>query len=280
MDGVQRGIVANTVDANYIKAREGLLDALAGLGPLRAAAVLVGAQAVYEHVQDQVGDFAVPPFTLDADLALIPELLVEDPKIIDAMASAGYTVSDQPGIYRRNDGVQVDLLVPESVSGSGHRGARLGVHGNRAARRVRGIEGALVSRRPMTISALAYEDERMYEISVAGPAPLLVAKIHKLAERIDANDIQRVSNKDAFDIFRLLRAVDTDDLTAEFRLLEGHSISATVAAEAMTRFCELFGVPTGAGTVLVAEHVVGIENRDVIVASSVALSQDLIGRLR
>ena len=49
-------------------------------GPLRAAAVLVGAQAVYEYVRDQAGDFAVPPFTLDADLALIPELLVDDPK--------------------------------------------------------------------------------------------------------------------------------------------------------------------------------------------------------
>ena len=45
----------------------------------------MGAQAVYEYVRDQAGDFGVPPFTLDADLALIPELLVDDPKVIDAM---------------------------------------------------------------------------------------------------------------------------------------------------------------------------------------------------
>ena len=266
-------------DPNYVRARSGLLDALAALGPLRAAAVLVGAQAVYEYIRDQSGDFAVPPFTLDADLALIPELLVDDPKIIDAMESAGYTAAAQPGIYRRDDGVQVDLLVPESVGGGGRRGARLGVHGNRAARQVRGLEGALVSRRSVIISALAPGDERTYEISVAGPAALLVAKTHKLAERIDANDIRRISNKDAFDIFRLLRAVDTGELTAEIRFLEGEAISATVAAEAMVRFRELFGTPTTAGTQLVAEHVAGIENREVIIASSVALSEALIERL-
>ena len=43
---------------------------------------------------------------------------------------------------------------------------------------------------------------------------MLVPKTHKLAERIDANDIRRISNKDAFDIFRLLGAVDTGELTA------------------------------------------------------------------
>ena len=271
--------MATPVDENYVRARSGLLDALAALGPLRDAAVLVGAQAVYEYIRDQAGDFAVPPFTLDADLALIPELLVEDPRVIDAMQSAGYSLTDQPGIYRREDGVQVDLLVPESVGGGGRRGARLGVHGNRAARQVRGLEGVLVSRRSVIISALAPGDQRTYEISVAGPAALLVAKTHKLAERIDANDIRRISNKDAFDIFRLLRAVDTGELTAEIRFLEGEAISATVAAEAMVRFRELFGTPTAAGTQLVAEHVAGIENRDVIIASSVALSEELIERL-
>ena len=65
-------------DPNYVRARSGLLDALAALGHLRAAAVLVGAQAVYEYIRDQAADFAVPPFTRDADLALIPELLVNE----------------------------------------------------------------------------------------------------------------------------------------------------------------------------------------------------------
>ena len=268
--------MATIVNAKYGRARAGLLDALAGLGALRAAAVLVGAQAVYEYIRDQAGNFAVLPFVLDADLALIPDLLVEDQKITEAMESAGYAVTEQPGIYRRNDGSQVDLLVPESVGNGGRGGARLGVHGNRAPRRVRGLEGALVSRRSMTISEFAPGDPRTYEISVAGPAALLVAKTHKLAERFDANDIKRLSNKDAFDIFRLLRAVDTDELAAEIRFLAGEPIFATVTAEAMRRLGDLFGTATAVGTQLVAEHVAGVENPDLIVASSVALSQALI----
>ena len=268
--------MATPVDANYLRARSGLLDALAALGPLRAAVVLVGAQAVYEYIRDQAADFAVSPFTFDADLALVPELLAEDPRIIDAMKNAGYTLADQPGIYKRDDGVQVDLLVPEAVGGRKGRGAELGVHGDRAARQVRGLEGALISRRLMTIGSLGAEDSQTFEINVAGPAALLVAKIHKLAERVDANDVTRLNNKDAFDIFRLVRAVDVDELASEVEVLLASPISAPVTVTAITRFRELFETAAGTGTQLVAQHVEGLEDRATIVGMSVTLSQDLI----
>lgn len=178
--------MATPVDANYIRARAGLLDALAALGPLRQAAVLVGAQAIYEHTRGIDAHFGVSPFTLDADVALDPELLVDDPRITEAMQAARYSLADQPGMYRRDDDAQVDILVPEAVGGRRGRGAKLGVHGTRAARQVRGLEGALVRPTLMTIRALAPGDDRAYEIKVAGPAALLVAKIHKLADRADA----------------------------------------------------------------------------------------------
>ena len=79
----------------------------------------------------------------------------------------------------------MDLLVPEAVDGPGSRGARLGIHGNRAARKVLGLEGALVSHNPKKIEALASDDLRSCVIEVARPAALLVAKVHKIAERID-----------------------------------------------------------------------------------------------
>ena len=268
--------MATPVDANYVRARSGLLDALAALGPLREAAVLVGAQAIYEYTRDHAWDYAVSPFTFDADLALIPELLVDDPNVVDAMQNAGYILTDQPGIYRRDDGVQVDLLVPEAVGGRIGRGAGLGVHGNRAARQVRGLEGTLVSRRPVTVRALVAEDDRAYEMNVAGPAALLVAKVHKLMDRVNAGDNRRIISKDAFDVFRLLQAVDPVALIDEVSLLAAAQVSSEVTAEAMAGFRELFGTPSGAGTVMVAEHVAGIEDRDVIIASSVALSEELI----
>ena len=63
-------------------------------------------------------------------------------------------------------------------------------------------------------------------------------------------------------------------------ILAAAEVSAEVTFEAMAGFHELFGTPTGAGTVLVAEHITGIENRDVIIASSVALSQELLEAMR
>lgn len=259
-----------------MRARAGLLDVLAALGPLREAAVLVGAQAVYEYTREHAGDYAVSPFTLDADLALVPELLVDDPRIVDAMEDAGYASMDQPGIYKNEAGVQVDLLVPEVAGGRRGRGAELGVHGRSAARQVRGLEGALVSRRPMALGALEPGDTRTYEINVAGPAALLVAKVHKLADRTAVDDERRLSNKDAFDIFRLLQAVDTVELVEEIGLLADDARAAEVTAEAMERFRDMFGTGTAVGTRLVVEHVAGIEDRDVIIASSVALSTELI----
>ena len=70
------------------------------------------------------------------------------------------------------------------------------------------------------------------------------------------------------------------DLIDDINLLAAAEISAEVTAEAIAGFRELFGTPSGAGTTLVAEHITGIENRDVIIASSVALSQELIEAMR
>ena len=218
-------MAAPSVDPNYVKARAGLLDALKALGPLRAAAVLVGAQGVYEYTREVDDHFAVAPATFDADLAFIPELLTDDPKISEAMLEAGYVLGDQPGIYRRDDNTQVDLLVPQIVGGRRGRGADLGVPGNRSARQVRGLEGALVSRRPMAIGSFSPEDHRSFEIQVAGPAALLVAKIHKLADRADEQGSPRLNNKDAFDVYRLLLAIQARELAEEAAILRGHSRS-------------------------------------------------------
>ncbi len=50
-------------------------------------------------------------------------------------------------------------------------------------------------------------DSREFEVAVAGPAALLVAKLHKIHDRIDTPP--RSDNKDAHDVYRLLRAVET-----------------------------------------------------------------------
>ena len=270
-------MAASPIDANYARARAGLLDVLQALGPLRSAAVLVGAQAVYEYTHPVDNRFAVAPATLDADLALIPELLVDKPRIPDAMLDAGYELGIQPGAYSRGDNTQVDILVPEAVGRRpGRRGAGLGPHGNRAARQVRGLEGCLVSRRTMTIGALGTADNRSFELQVAGPAALLVAKIHKLVDRSDEPGNPRLQNKDAFDVYRLLLAVDAGDLAEETAAMLEDARSETVVTDAIAEFRELFGTVSALGTQLAAEHVEIVEDPQFIAASVVALGQELL----
>ena len=100
--------------------------------------------------------------------------------------------------------------------------------------------------------------------------------MHKLLDRVSADDNRRINSKDAFDMFRLLQAVDTAALIDEVNLLAAARVSSEVTAEAIAGFRELFGTPSAAGTTLVAEHVAGIEDREVIIASCVALSEELI----
>ena len=270
--------MATPVDEHYVKARTGLLDALDALGPLRRAVILVGAQAVYVHTESVDADFAVSPFTYDADIALDPEMLDSKPKITEAMEAAGFNLADQPGIYRKPDGSQVDLLVPEAVGGAGRRGARLGVHGDKAARKVYGLEGALVSHKPIVIRSLTPADPRSYTIEVAGPGALLVAKICKIAERIEDHSSSRSQrlDKDAFDIYRLLRVIDASELAAEIQCLLENKISKLVTETMVDRFSDLFGSTTAIGTQLVGQHLAGTEDSDFIAASSATLSLDLL----
>ena len=62
----------------------------------------------------------------------------------------------------------------------------------------------------MEIQALDPSDSRSVTMHVAGPGALVVAKVHKIAERSSASD--RMSDKDALDMLRLLQATDTDYL--------------------------------------------------------------------
>ena len=223
--------------------------------------------------------FAVSPFTYDADLALDPELLGGSPGIVEAMSRAGFRLGDQPGLYSREGRSQVDLLVPEAVGGPGRRAARLGVHGNRAAMKVRGLEGVLVSHKVKKITSLVPSADRSCFLKVAGPAALLVAKVHKIEERLEDPDIRRQEQlpKDAFDIYRLLRAIDTAELASEFELLQSHEISGRVTSAALSTFQVLFGSRSDIGTGLLVRSVGALEEEPAfIIESSVAFSLDLL----
>ena len=118
-------------------------------------------------------------------------------------------------------------MVPEALAGPGKQGARLGAHGKRAARRAKGLEGTLVDREKRRITCLDPTDTRTATVWVAGPAALLVAKIHKIAERVVTQD--RVRDKDA--AFLDLKIGDRAAFTYESEKGGQPAKTVTVAAD-------------------------------------------------
>ena len=246
-------------DPRYVEARRVLLDALIALAPHRAAFVVAGAQAVYLRSGD--ADIAVAPYTTDGDLVVDPTRLGEDPKLDAAMAGAGFHLSlvdghIEPGVWvasatAKGEGfsVPVDLIVPEgAATGGGRRGARLGVHGKQAARRARGLEAALVDHSPMNLTALDPTDKRVIEVDVAGVAALFVAKAHKLHDRVASNRSDRLDDKDAADVVRLMQTSSPSEVGATFVRLVEDPIAGTPSRDALRYMEELFGRRGRAGT--------------------------------
>ncbi|MDR0283334.1 MAG: hypothetical protein LBI33_00360 [Propionibacteriaceae bacterium] len=257
-------------------ARTGLLDALGALEPHLNALVLIGAQAIYLRA----GSIAVAlaEYTTDADLAVDPDLLTAEPLIEDAMRQAGFTPDPRDsavGTWISPGGVSVDLMVPDAVAGTGRRGVRVPPHGSKTMRRARGIEAALVDSSRMTITAFdPAVDSRAFVVAVAGPTALLVAKLHKLHDRIETPS--RRDNKDAHDVYRLLRAIGAAAFVEGVDRLLSVPLSAPVTLDALSYLAGLFGRPDAPGSVLAgaAERMVG---DPAAVAESVALlAQDLL----
>ncbi len=272
------------LDPLYVVARSVLLDALAALGSQRKAVILIGAQAIYLHTGGI--ELAVAEYTTDADIALDPAALERIPEIESAMTGAGFqrgkrvgawSVSRQiGGVYAK---VEVDLMVPEAVGGAGSRAARLAGHAKHVARKARGLEAALVDKRIDTINALDPGDKRSFAIAIAGPAALIVSKLHKIQERLAEHAQRRVDAKDALDVLRLLRAIPTKDLAATFKNLVRAPVSKETTREALTGLRNLFANPRGIGSQMAVRAAGALANPDEIAGSCALLTTDLLGAI-
>jgi hypothetical protein len=264
------------IPREYVKARSVLLDALDGLGPHRGAVILVGAQAVYVHAAD--ADFVTAPTTTDADLALVPARLADEPAVVDAMRAAGFVPGCQPGSWMAPGGITVDLMAPEALCGpGGRRSAHLQPpHDDKVtARRTPGLEPAVADNEVHVIGALDGGDARSFEIKVAGPAALVVSKVVKIAER-RGQPPHRLKPKDGLDVLRLLRAVDTGRLARRLADLTVDELSSTVVVQAVKDLRALAMTPDDLLPVLAAEAEAGFSDADEIKMSMVLLVDDLL----
>ncbi len=255
----------------YVAARRILLDALEALERHLESVVLVGAQAIYLHTG--AGDAAVTLYTKDADVVLDPVHLREVPLLETAMRGGGFSPTGEPGRWIKGE-IPIDLMVPEALAGPGRRGADLGPHGRTVARRARGLEGALVDRSVREIGPLDGADPRRFRVAVAGPGALLVAKVHKIAER--SGRPGRLQDKDALDVLRLLRAIETGILVETLNRLVSDDLAGETTRQAIPLLRSLFGTKSGGGALSAARALEGLEDSDTVTGSCEALVEELI----
>lgn len=272
----------NEPRVEYVEARRVLLDALQALRAHIDALVLVGAQAVYLRTTGRLEGYQ--PFTTDADVVLDPGLLADIPPLGDAMAAAGFVLTAEPGIWEARFSrpgfadeivVPVDLIVPEELAPkAGRRAARLpGGHGKATARKSPGVAGVVVDNGPLGLASLEAGDPRSITVNVAGYGALLVAKLHKLGDRLATPD--RLQAKDAGDIYRLFDAVAPDEMADILRRLLRDKRSAATTEKALAYADELFAAPTSLGVRLTADALQAIVPEPTVTAAMTAYAAEL-----
>lgn len=260
------------------RSRRALLDAVQALEGQRHALIVVGAQAIYLHTG--LEDEAIATETRDSDVVVNPAALEHDPLLQEAMEAAGFhlDLSDpQPGGWISAAGIPVDLMIPEAVSGTGksRRSPSIPPHDKMAARKARGLEAALVDNAPMTISSLQSDDDRAFEVRVAGPSALIVAKLHKISERLE-QVAKRQRPKDSHDVFRLMRDVPIERFSEGFAALRQAPVSAEVTTEALANLDLLFARPDGAGAQQAGATIAAVGDADALALRCSVLAAEVV----
>lgn len=262
-------------DDLLVLARSVLLDALMALDAHRDSVVVIGAQAVYLHTGN--APVAVAAATKDSDLGIDLRTLGDDPLIEEAMTRAGFhhdPLAGQPGSWLSPGGIPVDLMVPDAFAGTGRRSVEAPPHDKRALRRAVGLEAAVVDNAVMPIRPLGADDHRVVKARVAAPAALLVTKLHKLGERQETPD--RLVDKDAYDIYRLLVAIATDELAAALGRLLADELAGEVTSVALDFLAQLFGSDDSIGSVMAGRTEELVGDPAVVAAACAALVGDIL----
>jgi hypothetical protein len=245
-------------DARYgaAQSRRLLVDAISALDAFADAVTVVGAHAVHVWVQEAWGPIDMET-TRDGDVALNPVFVAPDPKLLAVLDSTGVepATPDRPGIYGYvteaglplAERTTVDLIVPEAYAGPGRRAAR--VPGQKSATsRALGLELAVWDRHRKTLTTI---DEPVVGVDayVASPAALLVAKAHKVSERLAevAKKPQRLRPKDSGDVALLMMVSDGADVAAAMtKRCEAHPEIREAVATAAVRLVEMYRADGGA----------------------------------
>ena len=100
-----------------------------------------------------------------------------------------------------------------------------------------------------------------------------MAKVHKILDRTDAKD--RLTDKDALDVFRLLRGTDAADMAARARGILSDERARETAAVAFEQMPELFGRADGEGVAMAIRGSSGLISSAEVSGSLIALTSEL-----
>ncbi|UQU64405.1 hypothetical protein COUCH_36540 [Couchioplanes caeruleus] len=116
---------------------------------------------------------------------------------------------------------------------------------------------------------------------MAGAPALLVAKAHKIGERVAAGRGSRIKPKDAGDVFRLMRGRLSPQMVG-MRLaeLKCQPICSAGVEAAMRYFDELFGAPRARGVELAVDNLASAAPEDEVRAVMPAYVRAMLAAYR
>ncbi|WP_433227850.1 hypothetical protein [Actinomadura formosensis] len=115
-------------------------------------------------------------------------------------------------------------------------------------------------------------------MKVAGVAALLVAKLHKISERVDKP--RRLNDKDAHDIYRVMIDSETEELAERFLPLLGDPISSGPTKEALQHLYDLFAVgPSATGSAMAGRAEEGIGEPETVALAVSLLAADVLAAI-
>lgn len=265
-------------------ARRVLLDGLTALSEHLDAITVVGGQAVSLRTPDAAVTSAA--YTSDGDLSLDPQRLGDKPLVDEALKDAGFELrhGNQPGLWIRSeeiDGknipVELDILVGKTLAPVGSRSVRIPPHGHMSARWIEGLEVAVEDRSPLLVTSLESTDTRAISVNVAGPSALLVAKAFKIWDRLKdaAARPDRVVDKDASDILRIMMTTSADHVAAKLATLAKSERVGAVTVEGLGYLRDLFGRPRSQGVDMAVRALTGDIREDRVRALAPAFVRAL-----
>ena len=110
---------------------------------------------------------------------------------------------------------------------------------------------------------------------MAGLAALLVAKAHKIHDRLEGGRPDRLSDKDAADVYRIMQTVRPADLGGTIAELLVDPRSSAVTGQAMAYTKDLFGRRAGDGVVMAQRALQLAVDPDQVAALCVAFTEGL-----